>query len=285
MSSQPAHLTKHISHLSYPFASSTFALSQLDDGFSNGTALWLGGQCLALYLAQMHAKLKPVNLSRPPRAIELGSGIGLTAYVLLAVTDLRITQDYSNRLALSSLGWDVLATDIPHVISSVLEKNIKNNLPALPMGSGLIQIRELDWSVPPDKWTWNHELGIASPSVLPPAVESSVLLRPPFDLIFSADTVYATELIEPMLRTLHALSTSSASASGLHFPPILLCIERRDPQLVDRLLASAKDNWNFSVERIPNKKVVKAIEKGVQWDKAEWEGVEMWKLRLHGSRP
>ncbi|KAH9484221.1 hypothetical protein JR316_0003701 [Psilocybe cubensis] len=214
----------------------------------------------------MHTKYKPASSSHPPRAIELGSGIGLTA------------------LALSSLGWDVLATDISHVISSVLEKNIKNNLPALPMGSGLIQMRELDWSVPPDKWTWDHELAVASPSALPPAGGSSALLRPPFDLIFSADTVYATELVEPMLRTLHALSTMSASMSGHHFPPILLCIERRDPQLVDSLLASAKDKWNFSVERIPHKKIVKAVEKGVQWDRAEWEDVEIWKLRLHESR-
>jgi len=41
-------------------------------------------------------------------------------------------------LALASLGWGVLATDISHVISSVLEKNIKNNLSALPVGSGRV---------------------------------------------------------------------------------------------------------------------------------------------------
>lgn len=77
--SQPAHLTKHIPLLSYSFAHSVFLLAQLSDGVSNGTALWLGGQCLALYLAQMHSKFKPANAS--PRAIELGSGIGLTAFV------------------------------------------------------------------------------------------------------------------------------------------------------------------------------------------------------------
>ena len=75
-SSQPAHKTKHIPLLQYPFLSSTFSLSQLADGVSNGTALWLGGQCLAMYLAQMHTKFRH---SDPPRAIELGSGIGLTA--------------------------------------------------------------------------------------------------------------------------------------------------------------------------------------------------------------
>ena len=81
MSSQPAHLTKHIPVLSYSFNSTVFLLSQLSDGVSNGTALWLGGQCLAMYLAQMHSKFKPSNAQRPPRVVELGSGIGLTAYV------------------------------------------------------------------------------------------------------------------------------------------------------------------------------------------------------------
>ena len=165
-------------------------------------------------------------------------------------------------LALCSLGWDVLATDIPHVISSVLEKNISRNLSGLPIGSGTIQIRELDWSVLPENWTWNHESVVASHSEhLVPADGSLTLLRPPFDLIISADTVYSVELVEPMLRTLHTLSTLSASPTGSHFPAILLCIERRDPALVDHLLAAAKEKWQFQVERIPHKKVIKAVEK------------------------
>jgi hypothetical protein len=168
------------------------------------------------------------------------------------------------------------------VISSVLAKNITNNLSALPAGSGTIQIRELDWSVPPEKWTWDHEHAIASHSGVSSAAQSSLsLLQPPFDLIISADTVYSLDLIEPMLRTLHALSMLSASAS--RYPLILLCIERRDPALVDRLLTDAKDNWSFDVERIPHKKLVKAVEKGSQWNKSDWEGVEIWKFRLHPS--
>ncbi|KAF9567556.1 hypothetical protein CPC08DRAFT_626665 [Agrocybe pediades] len=264
MSSQPlaAHLTKHIPLLHYPFAGSLFALSQLSNGHSNGTALWLGGQCLAMYLAQMHAKFRPSHLTRLPRVIELGSGIGLTA------------------LSLSSLGWDVLATDIPHVITSVLEKNIKNNLSALPIGSGTIQIKELDWCVPPENWTWDHESIIASPALLTPTGQASTPAHPQFDLIISADTVYSTELVEPILRTLHHLSVISASNSASHPPPILLCIERRDPMLVDSLLASAKHNWGFSVEQIPRRKLVKAVEKSSKWEKSEWDDVELWKLKL-----
>ena len=179
----------------------------------------------------------------------------------------------------------MLATDIPHVISSVLQKNIANNLSALPIGSGTVQLRELDWLVPPAKWTWDSETIIASnyPTIPSESKESPTLLHPPFDLIISADTVYATELVEPMLRTLHALSMLSSPS---HFPPILLCIERRDPILVDRLLADAKGKWGFTVERIPHKKLVKAIEKsGTRWAKDEWDDVELWKLRLAISRP
>ncbi|KAF9483914.1 hypothetical protein BDN70DRAFT_798899 [Pholiota conissans] len=248
-SSQPAHRTKHIPLLPCLFNNARFSLVQRADGVSNGTALWLGGQCLALFLAQAHLKFARSALHPRPRAIELGSGIGLTA------------------LALCSLGWDVLATDIPHVISSVLAKNISHNLSALPLDSGIVQIRELDWSVPPEKWMWDHDHVIASHS------------EPPFDIIISADTVYSLDLIEPMLRTLHALSTLSLSAS--RYPPILLCIERRDPALVDRLLTDAKELWSFSVERIPHKKLAKAVEKGSQWDKSDWEGVELWKFKLN----
>jgi len=76
---QPAHLTKHIPLLVCPFNNSSFALSQRADGVSNGTALWLGGQCLAMYLA--HNLPRCHLASKRPSAIELGSGIGFTACV------------------------------------------------------------------------------------------------------------------------------------------------------------------------------------------------------------
>lgn len=108
------------------------------------------------------------------------------------------------------------------------------------------------------------------------------LLKPPFDLICTADTVYHPSLIEPLLRTLHALSVLSMAASpSLRAPPAFLCIERRDPSLVDRVLADAKSTWNFNVDRVPDRKLRKAMEKGgVRWDKEDWEGIEIWKLTL-----
>ncbi|TFK29857.1 hypothetical protein FA15DRAFT_581313 [Coprinopsis marcescibilis] len=245
----PAHATKHLPLLAYPFAHSTFYLTQTADGAHNGTALWLAGQCLAFYLAH----LRP----NPSTAIELGSGVGLTA------------------LALASLGWDVLATDIHQVVSAVLSKNISHNLHA---ASGRLQIRELDWSVEPEKWNWNNPVSVTAASSTRPLAEPG--LQPPFDLIFSADTVYSPDLVTPLLRTFSALSSASHALSGRH-PLILLCVERRDPALLDRLLAEARQLWNFTVHRVPRTKLAKCIEKsGVQWDKEDWEGVEIWKLRL-----
>lgn len=85
---RPAHKTKQEETLVYPFLSSTFQLRQLDNGQSNGTGLWLGAQCLSLYLADVNSTLtKAANhrikhsdsKDRRPRAIELGSGVGLGA--------------------------------------------------------------------------------------------------------------------------------------------------------------------------------------------------------------
>lgn len=83
---RPAHETKHIPVLSYPFRTQQFHLAQLDNGATNGSALWLGAQCLSLFFSD-NLKRRPSPSGHPdaafrPRAIELGSGIGLSACVL-----------------------------------------------------------------------------------------------------------------------------------------------------------------------------------------------------------
>jgi hypothetical protein len=185
---------------------------------------------------------------------------------------------------MSALGWDVLATDMPHIISTVLTQNVQNNLAQLPPASGTIQIRELDWTVPPELWAWGNATVIASASPLSPSPEplNQHFLNPPYDLICSADTVYSASLVEPLLRTLHALCKLSAAASASsRAPPVYLCIERRDLALVDRVLSDAKNTWGFDVDRIPHRKLAKAMrEGGVKWDLDEWEGIEIWKLTL-----
>ncbi|KAG6854628.1 hypothetical protein C0991_004230 [Blastosporella zonata] len=253
MSFSPAHHTKHLPVLVCPTPRATFHLTQSDDGISNGTALWLGAQCLSAYLA---------TLNRPPGSlVELGSGIGLTALVM------------------ASLGWRVLATDIPHVISSVLSPNILTNLHRLPPASGSIQVSELDWTIPPDAWIWNSPSAIASASLTTSHTNTQ---QPPFDLICTADTVYTPALIQPLLRSLHALCTLSiAAAPSARPPPVYLCLERRDPVLADRCLADAHDTWGFHLERIPPRKIAKAIQKAaMNWPKEDWEGIEIWKLTL-----
>jgi hypothetical protein len=74
----PAHNTKHIPSLDYHFLSHSFLLLQHQDGTSTGTALWLGAQCLSAYLATIHIHSRHTR----PRVLELGSGIGLAAFVL-----------------------------------------------------------------------------------------------------------------------------------------------------------------------------------------------------------
>ncbi|KAH9901056.1 hypothetical protein C8Q73DRAFT_636996 [Cubamyces lactineus] len=271
---RPAHETKHIPILDYPFRALRFHLAQLDNGASNGTALWLGAQCLSLYLADNLKHRSPSSLGstalapdgKRPRVIELGSGIGLSA------------------LALASMGWDVIATDLPDVVSTVLSGNISRNLPQLPPHSGTVQVRVFDWTVPPDQWRWDHSCTIASsqPEKQHPAMQRGSILGPPFDLIITSDTIYSTALVTPLVRTLHALCKASLALSPeVRCPPVYLCLERRDPALVDHALSHAKDSWDFKVERIPHKKLAKAIEKtGALWDKNEWEDVEIWKLTL-----
>lgn len=77
MAALPAQHTKHLNSLHYPFHDNDFHLAQRDDGVSNGTALWLGGQLMAAFLSQTLATRRTPRL----RAIELGAGIGLTSCV------------------------------------------------------------------------------------------------------------------------------------------------------------------------------------------------------------
>lgn len=58
MSLLPATHTKQSKFLTIPIVSSVFQLAQSDDGVSNGTALWLGAQCLSAYLTHS-AVIKP----------------------------------------------------------------------------------------------------------------------------------------------------------------------------------------------------------------------------------
>lgn len=126
-----------------------------------------------------------------------------------------------------------------------------------------------------EHWSWADAKSVSSPSL----AKDSVLLEPPFDLIVTSDTIYIPQLAQPLLRTIHALA--SLSSGGGKPPLILLCFERRDPSLIDHTLNDAHKIWGLKPERIPHKKLVQAIGKaGLEWDKEDWDGVELWKLKL-----
>lgn len=280
LSPRPAHRTKHLALLRYPFRNTVFDLAQSNNGLTNGTALWLGAQCLSLYLADA-LRLKAPS-GRRLRAIELGSGVGLSACVVPEL--LCLLSHVLLRLALCSTGWDVLATDLPDVISGVLESNIARNASHLPVGSGNVQVRALDWTVPPEQWVWDHGtfIGLLG-GPQRPQPDHIETFGPPFDLIISSDTLYAADIVHPLFRTLHALSTLSVK-TGHRPTPAYLAIERRDPALIDRALTDAVTTWGFATERVPHRKVAKALEKGgAKWDKDDWDGVEIWKLTLKAN--
>ena len=169
----------------------------------------------------------------------------------------------------------MVATDLSNVIDSVLGRNVGDNTHLV---AGTINVRELDWMVEPEHWSWVDAKSVSSPSLTrnPPAED---LLGPPFDLIMTSDTVYIPQLTQPLLRTIHALA--SLSSAGGRSPLILLCFERRDPLLIDRTLNDARQALGFKPERIPHKKLTQAMDKaGLRWDKEDWDGVELWRLKL-----
>jgi hypothetical protein len=93
----PAHKTKHVRQLDVKIGSSTFKLNQSDAGDTNGTALWLGGQLLSAYLLHLHTTGKlhrsRSSVGSKPRAIEVGSGIGLCGCVGRAFYERSFGQD------------------------------------------------------------------------------------------------------------------------------------------------------------------------------------------------
>ncbi|KAG9001616.1 hypothetical protein FRB95_011418 [Tulasnella sp. JGI-2019a] len=298
-SPRPAHETKQESNLRYPFLSNAFQLNQLDNGQSNGTGLWLGAQCLSLYLWDINPTLirstrarrkqnsshGDVEPHRSPRAIELGSGVGLGA------------------LALASMGWDVVATDTAYIVNSVLRSNVTSNAGGMPTQA--IQARELDWRVPPERWTWTHPSHIASmfpaDDVVPSNASSIVdmsskvehdaatpspsTISPPFDLIITSDTIFSVDLSPHLIRTIHHLCQLSAVAVNdedkLRYPIVYLALENRDPITTNRALDEARDVWGFTLTRVLQSKVGSAMKRGgVDWTPEEWEGVEIWRLTL-----
>ncbi|CDZ97494.1 Nicotinamide N-methyltransferase-like [Phaffia rhodozyma] len=220
---------------------------------------------------------------KPKRCIELGAGVGLVG------------------LTLASLSFDVVMTDIPFVLQSVLLPNIRRSKPLFapcpasddpssaptpssdrPTQGGSVVGRELDWTVDPADWNWvENPSSVTSQWVDPSSVTSvgtcstrfsPAPAGPPFDLILTTDTIYLPSLLPHLLKTLKTLSSLSGH------PPILLALERRDPALVDRSLDEFL-NAGFEAKMVNKGRLKKSVDRHLGWAKSDWDGVEVWKFR------
>lgn len=55
--------------------------------------------------------------------------------------------------------------------------------------------------------------------------------------------------------------------------------------MIDAALDEAVNVWAFTLERVPRRKLSKALERAgfVGWKGEDWEGMEVWKLVLKGE--
>lgn len=171
----------------------------------------------------------------------------------------------------------------------------------MPGSQSTIQVKEFDWTELPNTWRWDHPQYIArSGGVVNDhdhdhdhnldqqlLSESISPLTPPFDLVVTSDTVYSPDLVMPLLRSLHCLcrlSRNSGSTKCQTGPVVYIALENRDPSLISIFLTEAREKWAFNCARIPDRRIVRAMEKGkLKWAKADWEGIEVWKFQLSSS--
>eukprot|EP00268_Persea_americana_P048329 TRINITY_DN509_c1_g1_i2.p1 TRINITY_DN509_c1_g1~~TRINITY_DN509_c1_g1_i2.p1 ORF type:complete len:265 (-),score=46.47 TRINITY_DN509_c1_g1_i2:261-1055(-) len=154
-------------------------------------------------------RFSPTKL-KGKRVIELGAGCGLAGF------------------GMALLGCNVVSTDQVEVLP-LLMRNVERNTSRIMQTSpdsasfGSIEVAELDWGNP----------------------EHIRAVDPPFDYIIATDVVYAEHLLEPLLRTIFALS-------GLR-TTILLGYEIRSTTVHEQMLAMWKSN--FEVKTVPRTKM------------------------------
>ena len=177
--------------------------------------------------------------------LELGSGTGYLALVM------------------ASIGYDVIATDVEPVVTSILESNIQHNMGTLRsevgLGVGEVEVRELDWTRSLDAGMEDLALDV--------------------DMVVMSDTIYHPDLNPHLFETIRFISRLRLEhgGPGKKAPAVYLALERRDPVLVDAALALAEDT-GFTLKRVGQGNVVKAV-KSAGWglQESDWEGVEVWK--------
>jgi protein N-lysine methyltransferase METTL21D len=228
----PAHKTKDVSLLEYPLTSyQTVQIVQKAPLNSVSTGT-------TLYLSsQLLAHCVQETHPKGRNAIELGAGTGLVS------------------IALGKSGWTVWSTDLSNVIDDVLRFNIERN-----REENKVVVQELDWCR--ENWNW----------IYPPGTEDKMKTNmPEFDLIVCADGIYATELINPLLRTLKALSGSTS-------PLILMAFERRDTAVIDSFLTQSGVD-GFISKRINLRRILGRHFQRWGWTPEDTHSAEIWSMR------
>lgn len=179
----------------------------------------------------------------------------------------------------------MLATDVPAIADGLLRENLTARPPpTTELEQPKLEARALDWFAEPSTWDFERASVTPRPEASSAPNASPPLLRPPFDLITTTDSIYDSALSQPLLRTLHALSTPPHSPSRSSGPPIFVALEVRDPQLIDSFLESARSDWGFRCSRVENGRLEKLLgEGGVGWKSDDWDGVQVWKLVWKGK--
>ncbi|CAA0178109.1 unnamed protein product [Arabidopsis thaliana] len=175
-----------------------------------GTTVWDASMVFAKYLGKNSRKGRfSSSKLKGKRAIELGAGCGVAGF------------------ALAMLGCDVVTTDQKEVLP-LLKRNVEWNTSRIVQmnpGSafGSLRVAELDWG---------NEDHITA-------------VEPPFDYVIGTDVVYSEQLLEPLLRTILALSGPKTT--------VMLGYEIRSTVVHEKMLQMWKDN--FEVKTIPRSKM------------------------------
>ncbi|KAK0603104.1 hypothetical protein LWI29_001486 [Acer saccharum] len=176
-----------------------------------GTTVWDASVVFAKYLEKncRRGRFCPSKL-KGKRVIELGAGCGVAGF------------------GMALLGCNVVATDQNEVLP-LLKRNVERNTSTITQMNpssdsfGSIQVAELDWG------NEDHLKAVG----------------PPFDYIIGTDVVYAEHLLEPLLRTIFALSGPKTT--------ILLGYEIRSTSVHEQMLNMWKSH--FDVKVVPKSKM------------------------------
>lgn len=167
----------------------------------HGTTIWDASLVFAKFLERncRKGRFSPAKL-KGKRVIELGAGCGVSGF------------------AMAMLGCDVTVTDQKEVLP-LLQRNIDRNISRVmqknPELFGSIKVSELQWG---DE---SHIKAVGSP----------------FDYIIGTDVVYVEHLLEPLLRTILALSGPRTTT--------MLGYEIRSTSVHEKMLQMWKKNFDM----------------------------------------